>query len=126
MSLRSRQFLRQVPSLLQVEGEESPDIQFVKRGYLILASKEGERILRENCQLQRSLGAEVEVLDLPALARRFPWMNLEGVAAGSLGKSFWIKRKIWEEGRKEGHCSCSPMTEIFMNTIPRTMSVSHL
>lgn len=40
----------------------------------------------ENCaQMQRSLGAATEVLGPVELKARFPWMNVDDVAAGSIG-----------------------------------------
>lgn len=95
MSIRSSQFLHQVSSLLQVEGEEPPDIQFVDGSYLLLASKERESILRDNYQVQRSVGAEVDLLDSHALARRFPWMNVIGIGLGCLGKVLMVHFWIW-------------------------------
>ena len=85
LSLHSSQFLYQVSTLLQVEGEEPPDIQFVDGSYLLLVPKEKKRLLQDNYLMQKSIGAEVELLDSHALARRFPWMNMAGVCLGSLG-----------------------------------------
>ena len=87
LSLKSFQALSRVSSLLRVEGEEAPDIQMQENGYLFLASEQGEEVLRENHALQRSLGAEVELLDPSELSLKFPWLNLEGIKLGSLGKS---------------------------------------
>lgn len=86
MSLYSAHFLRQVPTLLQVEGEEPPDPQFHEGGYLFLASPEGVATLRENYDIQRSVGAAVELLGVEELGRRYPWLNTEGVELASLGK----------------------------------------
>ena len=86
MSLYSAHFLRNVPTLLRVEGEEPPDPQFHEGGYLFLASPEGEGALRENHALQRSVGACVELLDPRELQRRYPWISTEGVALASLGE----------------------------------------
>ncbi|RKQ68692.1 NAD(P)/FAD-dependent oxidoreductase [Oceanibaculum indicum] len=78
-------FLKQVPELLEVEGDR-PDIHFVEGGYLFLASETGRPILERNHATQRAEGVEGTVLLEPAeLARRFPWLSLEGIALGCLG-----------------------------------------
>jgi len=87
LSLKSFQTLSQVSSLLRVEGEEPPNIQLQESGYLFLASEQGEEVLKENHALQKSLGAEVVLLDPAELSLRFPWLNVEGIKLGSLGKN---------------------------------------
>ena len=89
MSLYAADFLRNVSTHLQVEGEDEPlDVQFQEKGYLFLASRDGERTLRENCSLQRSVGAEVEMLEPWQLRERYPWMNTDGIKLASLGMQF--------------------------------------
>lgn len=85
MSLYSANFLRRVSTHLHVEGEEPPDIQFQEKGYLFLASQEGEQTLRENHSLQRSLGAEVELIGPQQLRESYPWISTEGVKLACLG-----------------------------------------
>jgi FAD-dependent oxidoreductase domain-containing protein 1 len=63
------------------------DVAFREQGYLITASDEGCAILADNVTLQRSMGADIVLLDRDALARRFPWLNTNGIAAGSFGQS---------------------------------------
>ena len=82
----SLKFLRAAPELLAVEGERA-DIAFVERGYLYLASAAGEAIVRDNHAAQTREGADIALLTPEALARRFPGLNLDGVALGSLGLS---------------------------------------
>ena len=78
-------FLKRVPDLLEVEGER-PDIHFVEGGYLFLASEAGRAILERNHATQRAQGVEGTVLLEPdELARRFPWLSLDGLALGCLG-----------------------------------------
>lgn len=63
-----------------------PDLGLRENGYLFLASTAtGAAMLEDLAAMQRGLGAATEVLDRAALARRFPWMNLDDVAAGSFG-----------------------------------------
>lgn len=63
-----------------------PDLGLRENGYLFLAATgAGAEMLERLAALQRSLGAGTEVLDRAALARRFPWMNLDDITAGSFG-----------------------------------------
>lgn len=63
-----------------------PDLGLRENGYLFLASTEtGAEMLENLAAMQRSLGAATEVLSPAALARRFPWMTLDDVVAGSFG-----------------------------------------
>ncbi len=89
MSLYSSNFIRNVATLLQVEGEDKPDIQFFNNGYLLLAPKNKIRTLQENYHLQKSIGAQVELLKPPELQERYPWMSTEGVGLACLGMQ-WL------------------------------------
>jgi len=63
-----------------------PDLGLVENGYLFLTDRpEGAAAMAELASMQRSLGAATEVLDPPALAARFPWIDSTGLAAGSFG-----------------------------------------
>lgn len=53
MSLQSFQFLKEINQHLAVDGCELPDIQLRKQGYMFLANKNGEGILKKNHALQR-------------------------------------------------------------------------
>ena len=86
MSMFGTQFLRQAGELLQVEGD-APAIGFREAGYLFLASASGLGVLRANHQVQRSLGADVVLLEPQALHQRFPWLAVDDLAGGSLGLS---------------------------------------
>lgn len=86
-------FLKNAGALLAVDGER-PDVGLVERGYLFLAGEARLPILRSNHEIQKEAGATVELLDRDALAARFPWMNLEDVAAGSIGAG----REGWFDG----------------------------
>ena len=77
-------FVRGVGEHLAVDGA-LPDLGFHAQGYLFLASAEGLATLRANTGLQRSLGAEVLLLEGDALASRFPWLSLDGIAGGGFG-----------------------------------------
>ncbi len=84
LSRFTAEFLASAPDLLAVEGEE-PELGFVEGGYLFLATPAGMPALESNHAVQRSLGVEVAILEPPALAERFPWMDVSDLAAGSLG-----------------------------------------
>ncbi|WP_449042469.1 NAD(P)/FAD-dependent oxidoreductase [Paracoccus sp. (in: a-proteobacteria)] len=63
-----------------------PDLGLRENGYLFLTRTEaGAAQLEALAAMQRRLGAATEVLDRAALARRFPWMRLDDIAAGAFG-----------------------------------------
>ncbi len=72
-------FLRRAPELLGV------DLGLKEPGYLFLASRAGEPVLRANNAIQRGEDCSVELLDPVALAARFPWISTEGIALASHG-----------------------------------------
>ena len=64
-----------------------PTIGLHEGGYLYLATAAGEGVLHSNHAVQRAHGADVGLLAPSALAARFPWLNADGIALGSLGLS---------------------------------------
>ena len=58
-----------------------------EQGYLLLAPPQGLDVLRENHAVQRSLGADIVLEDTQALAIRHPWLETQGIAAGTTGLS---------------------------------------
>lgn len=86
MSMFGAEFVRNVADHLSVEGERA-ELPFVQNGYLFLASEAGLKVLRENHLLQTELGADIAFLDSAALTARFPWLNVDDLAAGTLGRS---------------------------------------
>lgn len=78
------EFLRHFGDTLAVDGDR-PDVGFQEKGYLFLSTPGGEKVMRENNALQRSLGADI-VLKTPAeLKATWPWLNVEDLALGSYG-----------------------------------------
>lgn len=67
-------------------GNET-NIGFRENGYLLLASDAGREALAANHAVQKACEADVALLDPAALARKFDWLNVEGIAAGSFGLS---------------------------------------
>lgn len=86
MSLYGIAFLRNIGELLEVDGNK-PEIGLHEGGYLFLATPSGEAVLRENHALQKSLGADIDLMTADALKARFPWLNVEDLAAGAYGLS---------------------------------------
>lgn len=84
ISLHGIGFLREIGSHLAVDGDV-PEIGLKEGGYLYLASEAGADTLRRLNALQRAEGADIALLDKPALATRFPWLTLDDVACGNLG-----------------------------------------
>jgi FAD-dependent oxidoreductase domain-containing protein 1 len=72
--------------LIQEFGEDA-DISFRETGYLILAGEAGLPILKANHAVQEAEGADIAIEDAAALTRRFPWLSVEGIAAGAFGRS---------------------------------------
>lgn len=56
-----------------------------ENGYLLLATEAGLETLRENHAVQLAEGAKIALEGPQALAARHPWLNTEGVAAGTTG-----------------------------------------
>ena len=80
ISRQSIELLRNAASWLAVDGR-APDIGLTERGYLYLAGAERQATLREAHALQTAEGAEVELLAPAELKARYPWLNVEGIAA---------------------------------------------
>ncbi|MBB5448249.1 MULTISPECIES: FAD-binding oxidoreductase [unclassified Paraburkholderia] len=86
MSLFGIEFLRSIGERLEVDGTR-PSIDLHEGGYLFLATPAGEATLRENHALQKSLGADISLLDTHGLQARFPWLNTDDLVAGAYGES---------------------------------------
>jgi FAD-dependent oxidoreductase domain-containing protein 1 len=78
------EFLRRSADVLAVDGDR-PEAGFREEGYLLLAPEGRETAMLDNHRVQVAEGASVALLDPTALAARFPWLNTEGLALGSLG-----------------------------------------
>jgi FAD-dependent oxidoreductase domain-containing protein 1 len=80
------EFMKNLPQRLSVD-DYMPDIGFQERGYLFLATDRGKGELALNHRVQRSNGANVQLLTIDDLSRLFPWLNTRDLSAGSLGLS---------------------------------------
>src|SRR4051812_15493342 len=86
ISLHGIHFLRNIADYLTVDGDR-PEIGLKEGGYLYCASEAGEPILRENQALQAAEGADILFLEPDELKQRFPWLNVDDLAAGTWGRS---------------------------------------
>ncbi len=84
MSLFGAEFARNAADRLAADGER-PDVGFREQGYLFLASPDGLAVLEENIRIQQGVGAEVLLLEPAEIGRRFPWLNLDGIAGAGYG-----------------------------------------
>lgn len=91
--------LRHPERYLAADGEV-PEVDFVENGYLFLATERGLATLEHNHRVQRELGVAVELLDRRELGARFPWLNVDDLAAGSLGLADegWFDAYAWLQG----------------------------
>uniref|UniRef100_A0A6B2ECZ6 FAD-dependent oxidoreductase domain-containing protein 1 n=1 Tax=Phlebotomus kandelakii TaxID=1109342 RepID=A0A6B2ECZ6_9DIPT len=87
MSLYGADFIRNIKEHL---GEDM-EVNFTPHGYLLLASEEGAETLDRNSRLQNELGARNEILTAEKLKRKFPWLNVDGIALGCHG----LEREGW-------------------------------
>ena len=72
--------------LRTIFGAEA-DVAFREQGYLIMTTPEGQPLISENVALQQSMGADIALLGAPDLARTFPWLSVDGVAAAGFGRT---------------------------------------
>lgn len=86
ISLYGIAFLREIGSRLAV-GDDRPAVDLHEGGYLFLGTASGRSILAENHALQTELGADILFLEPDALLARFPWLNVEDIAAGCWGRT---------------------------------------
>ncbi len=77
--------IKHLDTWLGVAGQPEPEVDFVEGGYLFLASAAGMPILESNHAVQREHGVNVALLTPMELQARFPWLNVDDVAGGSLG-----------------------------------------
>ena len=79
--------IKHLDDWLGVPGGPPLSIDFVEGGYLFLASEAGRAILEHNNAIQRAHDVPVTLLSPDQLHERFPWMQTDDLAGGSLGLS---------------------------------------
>jgi glycine/D-amino acid oxidase-like deaminating enzyme len=91
MSAYSIDFLRTVRERLSVDGFDA-DIGLREPGYLILGTQDQIPLFESRNATQRACGITTELLAPDELRRRYPWLNVDGVAIGSYGpeKEGWF------------------------------------
>lgn len=86
LSQQSLAFLRNIGNELAIDGER-PQIGLTEPGYLYLATAAGRPALEANHEVQARYGADVVALSADELKARFPWLEVEDLAGGNLGRS---------------------------------------
>jgi glycine/D-amino acid oxidase-like deaminating enzyme len=79
-------FLREAEQHLGLP-EHPVSLGLQEPGYLYLAQPDQVAALQTAHQIQKQAGADVALLTPEALRQRFPWLNVDDVALGSLGLS---------------------------------------
>ncbi|MEO0485604.1 MAG: FAD-binding oxidoreductase [Pseudomonadota bacterium] len=106
LNIRISQFAAHFVRNIQEEmgDDRVPDIHFQSYGYMYLADDpEFAGTLRELAALQRSLGAETEILSPDEIAARYPFYNLDGIAVGSINtkdEGYWDGGTVFEWYRR--------------------------
>jgi FAD-dependent oxidoreductase domain-containing protein 1 len=86
-NIRLSQFTLGLFRRLKEEFGADADIGFRENGYLILSTDEGLPALEANHVAQKAEGADIVIEDAETLVRRFPFLSVEGIAAGALGRT---------------------------------------
>lgn len=91
MSAYSIEFLRNIRTLLSVDGYEA-DIGLREPGYLILGTAADVPGFLAKNAAQRECGINTELLTPDEMARRHPWLRVDDLAIGSYGpeKEGWF------------------------------------
>ncbi len=76
-------FLKSLPEQFGLEA----DVSLRERGYLMLASAQGEPVLKANYDTQIAHGADTAWLTPDEITARYPWISTGGISAANLGLS---------------------------------------
>ncbi len=90
ISKYSASFLKSIHENLSV-GDRIPEIYFKEAGYLFLVSDKGVDTLKRNYALHKTHDVDVLFLSPDELKRRFEWLNVSDLGAGTLG----VKNEGW-------------------------------
>ena len=83
MSLYGLEFMRMMQS-----WPSSDDVQFHQQGYVFMANTDsGAQTLRQNHEVQTQAGADIQLLEPPALKAKYPWMETSDIKLASFGRS---------------------------------------
>eukprot|EP00118_Oscarella_pearsei_P011470 m.77450 g.77450 ORF g.77450 m.77450 type:complete len:427 (+) comp36032_c0_seq9:855-2135(+) len=86
MSMYGADFLKNINKHLDIEDSEPCEVPVVWGGYLFLATSKGASTLKQNYELQKSMGAGGQVMSPRELSVGFPWLNTEDIALGVFGQ----------------------------------------
>ena len=80
-------FIREFADTMEVDGEK-PDLGFHEGGYLFLASTDDQaQVLRDNHDVQKSLGADVVLWEPGQIEAAFPHIRVDDLQLASYGQS---------------------------------------
>uniref|UniRef100_A0A914E6B7 FAD-dependent oxidoreductase domain-containing protein 1 n=1 Tax=Acrobeloides nanus TaxID=290746 RepID=A0A914E6B7_9BILA len=86
MSLFTSEFLRHAGEHLQIEDNDPPDINILPMGFMHLATtNEQADQLQSSWKMQIEKGARVAFWTKDELEQNFPFMNFDGIVAGTYG-----------------------------------------
>jgi len=102
------------------ERTGGPDITLKEFGYMFLVPEPSVPVLRETIATQNALGAQTELLDRDELARRFAYLNLDGVAAASFnghGEGWFDAQAMFDFWRKDLRSGRRPVETVTNSVI---------
>eukprot|EP00794_Sanderia_malayensis_P016007 gene16007-17623_t len=85
LSMWSYEFMKNIAEHLQIPDNDPPTIQLQNGSYFFMASEKGASTLEENYQVQRSVGAEVQLLNAIDLKEKYNWLNTDDLHSGCVG-----------------------------------------
>lgn len=87
LSMWSHEFLSNIGDHLRIPNQDPPSAQLQNGSYFFMASEKGKDVLEENYQLQKSVGAQVDLFDAVQLKEKFVWLCTEDLHSGCLGSA---------------------------------------
>jgi glycine/D-amino acid oxidase-like deaminating enzyme len=85
ISQYSIDFYEKFDEVMAVSGEKA-HADFRQRGYLFLGNEKNWPLIKRNFQLQKSLGAKVELLSMEETLKKIPHLDPEGLVGASFGQ----------------------------------------
>jgi sarcosine oxidase subunit beta len=82
-ALMARLAFRSVEIFQDAPRQLGRDAGYKKTGYLFLAPPPSAAITKQNVAMQRAIGIDTCFIDDRELGRRYPWLNLDGVAGAA-------------------------------------------
>ena len=85
VSQYSIEFYEKFDEVMAVNGEKA-HADFRQRGYLFLGNEKNWPLIKSHFQLQKSLGARVELLSIEETLKKIPHLDPEGLVGASFGQ----------------------------------------